>query len=72
MLPNTIYKMSNASCCYPIAKSRQDHQRSQSEQLLTLTTFEGEDSVPSNHRPRVGLRHSAVKGYELSDFAIIL
>jgi len=29
----TIYKMSNASGCYPVAKSHQDHQGSQSEQL---------------------------------------
>jgi len=33
MLIITIHKMSNASGYYPIAKSHQDHQGSQSEQL---------------------------------------
>jgi len=36
MLVITIYKMSNANGCYPVAKSRQDYQSSQSEQLRTL------------------------------------
>ena len=35
----TIYKMSKASRWYPVAKSDQDHQGSQSEQLRTLVTF---------------------------------
>ena len=32
----TIYKMSNANRWYPVAKSHQDHQGSQREQLWTL------------------------------------
>jgi len=43
-----IYKMSNA-----IAKSHQDHQDSQSEQIWTLVTFQGGVSVSSNKRPLV-------------------
>jgi len=39
MLAITIYKMSNASRLYPVAKSHQDHQGSQGEQLRTLVTF---------------------------------
>jgi len=35
----TIYKISNDSRWYPIAKSDQDHQGSQREQLWTLVTF---------------------------------
>jgi len=48
MLIITIYKMSNV-----IAKSHQDHQGSQSEQLWTLMTFHGGVSVSSNKRPLV-------------------
>jgi len=33
MLKITIYRMLNASGCRPVAKSHQDHQGSQSEQL---------------------------------------
>jgi len=39
MLVITIYKMLNASRTYPVAKSHQDHQGSQREQLWTLVTF---------------------------------
>jgi len=34
--------MSNASGCYLVAKSHQDHRGSQSEQLRTLATLEAE------------------------------
>jgi len=46
MLITAIYKTSNV-----IAKSDQDHQGSQSEQLWTLVTFQGGVSVSSNKRP---------------------
>jgi len=39
MLVITIYKMSDASRWHPVAKSDQDHQGSQREQLQTLVTF---------------------------------
>jgi len=51
MLAITIYKMSNASRWYPVAKSHQDHQGSQREQLRTLVTFQGVACVSSNQRP---------------------
>jgi len=50
MLTITNYKMSNV-----IAKSHQDHQRSQSEQLWTVVTFQGGVSVSSN-KPRLWFR----------------
>jgi len=39
MLVITIYNMSNASHWYLVAKSDQDHQGSQREQLRILVTF---------------------------------
>jgi len=48
MLIIAIYKISNV-----IAKSRRDHQGSQSEQLWTLVTFQAGVSVSSNKRPPV-------------------
>jgi len=45
--------MSNASRCYPVAKSHQSHQGSQREQLQTLVTFSGAACVFSNQLPHV-------------------
>ena len=53
MLVITIYKMSNASRCYPVVKSHQDHQGLQKEQVRTLVTFKGVACVFSNQRPHV-------------------
>jgi len=39
MLIFTIYKMPNASGCYPVAKPYQDHQGSQSLQIRTIWLF---------------------------------
>jgi len=38
MLVITIYKMSNASRCYPVAKSHQDHKGSNYEPLSSATS----------------------------------
>jgi len=46
MLRNN-YKMSNVSDRYPVAKSYQDHQGSQSEVLRTFVKFWSGDSVSS-------------------------
>jgi len=45
--------MSNASRWFPVAKSHQDHQGSQSEQLWTFVTFYGVACVSSNQRRHV-------------------
>ena len=45
--------MSNASRWYPVAKSYQDHQGLQSEQLGIVVTFQDGISVSSNQRLRV-------------------
>jgi len=50
MLVITIYKMSNATRCYVVTKSHQDHQGSQREQLRTLVTFQGVACVSSKQR----------------------
>jgi len=74
----TIYKMLYASACYPVAKSHQDSQGSQSEQLRTLVTFSGGASVSGIQCPHVVLTDGCVtmlsysQGCELSDFALIL
>ena len=69
MLIITIYNMSNV-----IAKSHQDHQGSQNEQLWTLMTFQGGVSVSSNKRPLVGfdswLRHNAFRKPGLRTFRL--
>ena len=50
MIVITIYEMSNATRWYPVAKSHQDRQGSQREQLQTLVTFSGVNCV-FNQRP---------------------
>jgi len=65
MLVITIYKMSNASRWYPAAKSYQDHQGSQREQLRTSVTFLGVACVSGNQRAGMWfhslLRHNAFR-----------
>jgi len=53
MLVIKIYKTSNASRWYPIAKSHQDRQVSQTEHLQTLVMFSGGACVFSNQLPHV-------------------
>ena len=53
MLVITICKISNSSRWYPVAKSHQDHQVSQREQLRTLAMFQGVVCVFSNKLPCV-------------------
>jgi len=49
----TIYKMSNATRWYPLAKSHLDQRSSQKKQLRTLVTFQGVACVSGNQRPHV-------------------
>jgi len=42
--------MSNASRWYPVAKSHQDRQGSQREQLRTLVTFQGVACVSTSNQ----------------------
>jgi len=53
MLVITIYKTSNGSRWYPVAKSHQDRQVSRREQLRTLVMFSGGACVFSNQLPHV-------------------
>ena len=53
MLVIAICKMSNASRWHPVAKSHQDRQISQREQLRTLVMFQGGAWVFSNQLPHV-------------------
>jgi len=77
MLVITIYKMSNASRWYPFAKSHQDHQGSQREQLRTLVALRRRLCL-QQPAPACGLTHGCVtmlsdsQGCELSSFVLIL
>ena len=53
MLVITIYKTSNASRWYPVAKSHKDRQISHREQLRTLVMFSGGACVFINQLPHV-------------------
>ena len=47
----TIYKVSNSSGCYPVAKFHQDQQGWQREQLRTSVTFQAGASISTSHGP---------------------
>jgi len=58
MLVITIYKMSNGSRWYPVAKFDQDHQGLQTEQLRTLVPFQIVGCVSSTGFPQLVSRNS--------------
>ena len=74
----TIYKMSNASGCCPVAKSHQDHWGSQSEQFRIFRDVLRRSFCLKQSAPAFGLTHGCVtplsdsQGCELSDFAHVL
>jgi len=69
MLVITIHKMSIASRWYPVAKSHQDHQGSQREQLRTLVMFYGTACVFSNQLPHVLWQTVASQCFQVSRLA---